>query len=52
MTIWGILSFVCRVFGLAKWAESLWQSHKAVLKARSEANAPVTDSEEADDLLK
>jgi hypothetical protein len=52
MTIWGILSFLCRIFGLVKWADSLWESHKATVKARSEANAPVTDKEEADDLLK
>jgi hypothetical protein len=52
MTIWGILSFLCRVVGLASWADKLWQSHRAIVKARSEANAPVTDQEEADDLLK
>lgn len=52
MTIWAVLSFLCRVFGLVKWAESLWATHKAVTKARSEANAPVTDDEESDDLLK
>jgi hypothetical protein len=52
MTIWGVLSTLCRILGLVKWADSLWQSHEAAMKARSEANAPVTDEEEADDLLK
>ena len=52
MTIWSILSAFFRLLGFVKWAETLWTMHEITVKARSEANAPVTDDEEAEDLLK
>jgi hypothetical protein len=52
VTIWSILSLLLRLTGFARWADFLYEKHEAKVKAQNVANAPLTDDEEARDLLK
>jgi hypothetical protein len=49
MSWWLILSLLCRLLGLAAWAESFLKKHQVIVQARKDANAPVTNEEEIDD---
>lgn len=45
MTIFSILSLLCRLFGFAQVADSLLKQHEVCVKAREVADAPKTKKE-------
>ena len=47
----GILTIIVdllRLIGFCRWADSLWQKHQAKVKAKEQANVPLTNKEELD----
>lgn len=45
MTIFSVLSLLCRLFGLFRMADAFWERHESKIKAREIANAPTTRPE-------
>jgi hypothetical protein len=50
MTIWWLLSFAFRVFGLWQWADAAFAKHEAKVKVReiSDAQAAINRTDDAD----